>query len=128
MLTKEDIDLWNEYTKTVKPLHYSGVSKIKNWFNPRRWFSRRLNEIPVVLDLHQMTLEEAFHIFDRFLQLHFMQGTKKITVITGRGKDNQGKLKKEFPLWLENEKIKTRIKDFHKTNEGSFELELRKKC
>ena len=129
MLTDEDKALWEAYTKTVQPLKAKKSLSFKALFSPRHWFVRKQKpELLNVLDLHQMTLQEAFHIFNRFIEMHFNEHTKKIIVITGRGKDDQGQLKKEFPFWLERADIKDKIKNFQMQNEGSFEIELRKKC
>ena len=87
MLSEEDKLVWQKDIKTVKPLKKAKTCKVSSFFSHRHWFLRKRSiDLPNVLDLHQMTLEEAFHIFDRFLQMHFNQNTKKITVITGRGK------------------------------------------
>ena len=129
MLTDEDKALWEAYTKTVKPLKTKKSLGFKALFSPRHWFVRKQKqELPNVLDLHQMTLQEAFHIFNRFIEMHFNEHTPKVVVITGRGKNDQGQLKKEFSFWMEHTDIKGKIKSFHKQNEGSFEIELRKKC
>lgn len=129
MLSKEDQALWDTYTQTVKPLKRSGFAKVTLLFTPKRWFKRdKVHPVPEILDLHQMTLQEAFATFEKFLQTHFILGTKKIEVITGRGKNNSGLLKKEFPLWLDNPEIRDKIRTYRAQNEGAFEIELRKKC
>ncbi len=131
MLNDEDKALWEAYTKTVTPLkRISGMAKIKLFLSPKRWFlNKKEVALPAILDLHGMTLDEAYHIFNRFLQMHFAAQTGHITVITGRGKEGKGQLKKEFPLWLESAKIKEKIKSVQVKNEGAFEVCLRKnKC
>ena len=129
MLSEEDKLVWNEYVKKVKPLKRRKDSKISSFFSLPHLFLRKQHaDLPNTLDLHQMTLDEAFNVFVKFLNIHFNQKTKKITVITGRGKDDRGQLKKEFPMWLENDVFKNKINSFSMKNEGSFEIELRKKC
>ena len=126
MLSKEDEQLWKEYTKGVVPLKKEG--RIKSFFSSCLFFYKERKVLPNTLDLHQMTLQEAFDVFVRFLNAHVNRKTKKITVITGRGKDDNGRLKKEFPFWMERIDIKQKISSFNMKNEGSFEIELRKKC
>lgn len=102
-MQEEDFSLWQKFIRTVIPL------RAKNRVAPpskpvRRVWVRRSDKgyVPPTLDLHGMIATEAYEMFLAFLKAHLKQGTRQITVITGKGKDGQGILKKEFPLWLEN--------------------------
>ena len=127
MLSAADQSLWDTFTKTVKPLKKK--TKIKTVYAKHPLYVRRsLTHLSNILDLHHMSLQEAFSVFNRFLKKHSELKSDKILVITGRGANDAGALKKEFPLWLENRSVQNKIKCFKKQNEGSFEIELRKKC
>ena len=132
MLNDEDKALWEAYTKTVQPL--SKVSKFKiigQKFSFHFGFKRKEKAfVPEILDLHGFTLEEAYSLFLRFLNYHIQQKTKKIIVITGKGKDGKGLLKAEFPKWVENFQIKDKIKSVTQPlsyGGGAFELTLKSK-
>ena len=72
-------------------------------------------------------MEEAYNLFVRFLNYHIHEKTKKIIVITGKGKDGKGLLKNEFPKWLDNSQIKSKIISVTQPvsyDGGAFELTL----
>jgi DNA-nicking Smr family endonuclease len=54
------------------------------------------------LDLHGMTQAEAFAALDRFIMAQARTGRRTLLVITGKGRGNEGVLRTNFPLWLEN--------------------------
>ena len=127
MLNKEDKALWDAYTKTVTPL--GKVSKLKIIGHKISFAFRRKAKtfVPNILDLHGFTLEEAYNLFVRFLNYHIHEKTKKIIVITGKGKDGKGLLKNEFPKWLDNSQIKSKIISVTQPvsyDGGAFELTL----
>ena len=107
-MNEEDKAVWESFIKTVSPLK----AKPKGFLNRVRYIFRRSSSaqsLPECLDLHGFTLQEGFEAFRDFLDRHYLSGTKKITVITGKGREEQGALKKEFPLWLEREGIREKI-------------------
>ena len=132
MLNDEDKALWDAYAKTVTPL--KGISKLKVLSQKLSFhfsFKRKEKKIvPSVLDLHGFTLDEAYQLFVRFLNYHMQEKTKKIVVITGKGKDGKGLLKNEFPKWVENSQIKGKITSVAlplSYGGGAFELTLKNK-
>ena len=130
MLTDEDKALWEAYTKTVTPLKKK--SRLKS-FGQRivlKFHLKRKTDVPTTLDLHGFALQEAYNLFLRFLTYHFEHGTKRVVVITGKGKDGAGLLKNEFPKWLESDIIKEKIKASGQTllnGGGAFELMLKQR-
>ena len=128
MLSEEDKALWEAYTKTVTPL--KNASRLRA-FGQRliKTFSfRRKTQVPNVLDLHGFTLQEAYDLFNRFLNYHFEHQAHDIIVITGKGKEGKGLLKNEFPKWLENKEIKEKIQKHLSLNDGgAFELILKQR-
>ena len=108
MMNEEDKAIWASFIKTVVPLK----KQPKGFFERVRYIFRRpptVQSLPVCLDLHGFTLQEAFDAFRDFLDKHYLLGTRKITVITGKGPKEQGALKREFPLWLERAGIREKI-------------------
>ena len=107
-MNDEDKAIWSAFIKTVVPLK----SQPKGFFERVRYIFRRppmTQKLPTCLDLHGFTLQEAFDVFRDFLDRHYLLGTRKITVITGKGPKEQGALKREFPLWLERAGIREKI-------------------
>ena len=132
MLSEEDKALWNAYCKTVTPLEKASKFKI---------FSQKISKcipfvrkakhpVPAVLDLHGFTVQDAYAIFVRFFNYHLEQKTNTIIIITGKGKDDRGILKTEFPKWIDNPEIQKNIIRSSlpvSYGGGAFELTLKKK-
>ncbi len=114
-MTKDDFELWEKLKKTVTPLKYAGDKtpkkrKIFSLFTPR-------------LDLHGYTVQNAFEKFQDYMTEH-MECSKKIIIITGRGKDGSGIIKKEMPLWLE--KYQSSVSEIEDKN-GAFLIKFKKR-
>lgn len=59
--------------------------------------------LPTRLDLHGMTIQEAFHRFAQFVEAHVEAGSNSVVIITGKS----GQISKEFQDWCRrNPKIK----------------------
>ena len=135
MLTDEDKALWEAYTKTVTPLKNAKTTFRLMDFGRRlvgnfHFKRKEKTAIPNTLDLHGFTLEEAYSLFIRFLNYHFENNTRKIVVITGKGKEGKGLLKNEFPKWLEADQIKEKIQVTKRpllNDGGAFELILKQR-
>ena len=61
-----------------------------------------------VLDLHGYKLEDAKKALQKYMINAYEENVRNILVITGKGQNNKGVLKKEVPLWF-NEKILSNI-------------------
>ena len=73
------------------------------------------------LDLHGLTLEEAFEEFTGFIYEAYTNNLSKVEIITGKS----GQIRKEFPYWSENNhQIKTVTPSWHG---GSYEVKIQKK-
>ena len=73
--------------KTLPHTHYKQVNQIK--FVPDG-----------VLDLHGYRLHNAKIILQKYILKAFENNLRNILIITGKGRNNTGVLKKEVPLWL----------------------------
>lgn len=74
-----------------------------------RRIRRRQLTIEGTLDLHGMTLDEAWHTLFRYLENAYRAKMRCLLIITGKGKKGEGRLRQQVPLWLEEHPIKDKI-------------------
>ena len=80
-----DISLWESIKATLSPLTKKG-NKEPSPLPPRLRVRRAPErELLPTLDLHGLTVEQAYQSLRRFIMLHIRANTKLITVITGKG-------------------------------------------
>ena len=58
-----------------------------------------------VIDLHGYRLQTAKIILHNYIVNAYEKRIRNILIITGKGYNNTGALKKEVPLWLSDEKL-----------------------
>ena len=125
MTSTEDTELWDQLKKTVQPLELNSAEGIL----PPRLKVRRALSQPVLytLDLHQMTLEEAYQKTIQFIEKHYKIGSQKIQIITGKGREGRGLIHAEFANWLDTKRLSLYIRKSEWTNdEGAMNIWLRK--
>lgn len=113
------MDEWDALKKTVKPLKNQ---RVKNEC-PKIFQRLRITVIPsrpvsYVLNLHGMSVSEAYHATCRFIEKHSQRGSKTVTIITGKGLKRVGQIKQEMPLWLETPFFQQKIRSFSWKNDG----------
>ena len=121
----QDTQLWNELKKTVQPLELDML----NQDLPPRLKVHRSPVQPVLytLDLHQMTLQQAYQKTLQFIEKHYKIGSKKIQIITGKGREGKGAIRAEFSGWLDTNLFRQYIRTVKWTNdEGAVDLWLKK--
>jgi len=120
-----DEELWEEVKKTVKPVK----RKIKRDLPKRLRVVRGAPKTPKkILDLHGLTVQEAFERSQKFIARARKSGLKEITIITGRGTTGKALIKNEFSGWLENSKLKPHILQHQWQNRGgAIKINLKKK-
>jgi DNA-nicking Smr family endonuclease len=101
-----DLHLWDELKKTIRPLQFRKFLKRNEKAAPvplkKNYVARPQPEVhSYVLDLHGLTLADAYDTFKSFVNVHRTLDTKYIHVITGKGSKGQGAIKKEIGFWLE---------------------------
>lgn len=84
-LSKEDLETWNRFVENLKR---SELSPPPRFIYGEQSPSRRL-------DLHGMTIHEAWMNLREFVEAHRTQGNKEVVVITGRS----GRISHEFTEW-----------------------------
>ncbi len=65
-----------------------------------------------VLDMHGMKQDEAHDALFKFLLSCKSQNKKYVLVITGKGEEGKGVLKKNTPLWLSSPPLSDMVKSF----------------
>lgn len=131
-MKQEDLDIWKEVIKSVTPLKEKGrVSLFQRLFR-RSFLKRKPAPLSTFLDLHRFTLQEGFDAFKEFIEEHAELGTQRIIVITGKGQEGKGVLRKEFPLWATRNGIKEKILKVeqapsHLGGDGAFLVYLKRK-
>lgn len=112
MLNSSDQETWNiwvdHFFKKNNPLPIPKIYK---------------TTLKTVLDLHGMTLQQAFCAVNQFILNHSITGSKKITIITGKS----GPILKEFPSWIsQNNYVRSINPVVDKKNQiGSFQVILK---
>lgn len=74
-----------------------------------------------VLDLHGHSLKSAWRILPEFLRRHQNQGARCVLIITGKGKDGEGVLRRAFLQWLETREAGVLVSHYaqaHQTHGG----------
>lgn len=62
-----------------------------------------------VLDLHGFTAEQASQKLNKFITDTFVRGSRCVLIITGKGEEGGGVLKREVPRWLESATLVQKI-------------------
>ena len=117
-ISKEDKKIWSEYTSNIDSysLNFNSNKKItgKKFFSNANFketksFSKLIKKgllrVDNVIDLHGYRLNDARIAIKKFIVMAYNRKHKNILVITGKGKDNAGILKKELPNWLGEKEI-----------------------
>ena len=115
------------FSKVLKPnscfaLDSKTIRKLKN---------DKLN-IDAILDLHGKTEVQAYEIIKNFIKNSYLNELKSIIIITGKGTNNQGKLKLKTPFWLRSEELSKFLVGFenmpnNKGGDGALFVKLKNK-
>jgi len=125
MLSSEDLTVWEELKKSISSVDFGRKTedlppRLKVKKSPQKHLSD-------ILDLHKMTLEEAYQQTLVFIKKHYQIGSKRIQIITGKGREGKGLIHNEFMGWLETCTLKRYIREAKWTNDnGAVELWLKK--
>ena len=90
------------------------------------------------IDLHGLTVDEAHQALSHYIKKNFIQKKLLHIVITGLGNKSTkgefftGKIRKQFPLWLETELFQKYVKSYssckiHHGGLGAFYIKLKTK-
>lgn len=113
-VSQEDIELeFLGYISNDK----TNYNNIKELYEKYNYIDKDLRIEKYTIDFHHHTIEESWEMFIRTLKMNI----RCLNVITGAS----GVLKLEFPKWLDNPNISSRIISWKPINNGSFQLILR---
>ena len=119
-----DEELREEVKKTVKPVRRRAKRDLPKCLRVVRSAPKPFKKI---LDLHGLTVQEAFETSQKFITRARKSGLKEITIITGRGTTGKALIKNEFEGWLENLKISPHIRAHQWQNRGgALKIALKK--
>jgi len=106
-LTEEEHDLWTRYTQGVKEIPQT----IAPTFIPRTRPQVQDISFSPVLDLHHMTIQQAYAAVNGHLELAYYLGHKKVQHITGKS----GEISREYETWA---RLHPRVRKITKQNDG----------
>ena len=112
-------------TKAARPLPRPAPELDRNL---RRKLARGTEAIEGRIDLHGMTQEEAHGALARFIGASHVSGRKVVLVITGKGRDGDGILRRAVPLWLTGRDLSRFVVSFgpaHASHGGNGALYVR---
>ncbi len=124
---KQDALFWTDVIKNVTPLE--GKEKLAPPSFPKRLtvISKETTELKKELDLHGLTIQEAYETTKRFLLIHQKRGSLKVHVITGKGLNSHGLIKREIEFWLETPDFRSVISSYKWENGGGSLLIMLKR-
>lgn len=97
-----------------------------------RRVNRGKDPIEARLDLHGYHAAAAHDVLSRFIKEGSARGLRWVLVVTGKGVQGQGVLRREVPLWLRSSELAPLVVGFeeaapHKGGGGALYVRLRKK-
>ncbi len=115
-----DLSLWEDLKKTITPLTHKGVQLLFHKELPPRLRVHRIpsGTISYTLNLHGLSVAESYEAVKRFIVRHQNLGSKKVTIITGKGLKRVGAIKKEIVLWFDTPVFQDKIVSYTWKNDG----------
>ena len=120
-ISKNDKKTWEEYIINFKQFTlntgtYDQEKKIKTLkknliqnhdsVNSFRLFKKGKLKPDGIIDLHGYKLKSGKFKLETYILKSYENNLRNILIITGKGLNNLGVLKKEVPIWLESKEIK----------------------
>ena len=116
-LTDQELEVWQNITKSVKPLDSSSEFKFEQ---PSLTVDVNPVSSSPVLDLHGLTVHDAYQQSMNHISMAKSKGWRYVTIITGLS----GQINIEFPRWFSNHPMVRSIE--HKRGGGAWEIWLKK--
>ena len=119
-INNDDKKIWKKYIQNIDSYHLkiNGFNKedinqdplleikTRETKNYNKLLGKGLLKIDAIKDFHGYNLNIAKDVLINFILNSYKSKLKNILVITGKGKNNSGVLKKEIPRWLYDKEIK----------------------
>ena len=112
-ISKNDKQTWENYIANFNSFSISLKNRKKNLVKKKTLsktklssFQKEIKNTPQgILDLHGYRLNTAKVILHNYIINAYEKKIRNILIITGKGRNNTGVLKKEVPLWLNDETL-----------------------
>ena len=112
-ISKNDKQTWENYIANFNSFSINLKNRKKNLVKKKTISTSKLSplqkekkNIPQgILDLHGYRLKTAKIILHNYILNAYEKKIRNILIITGKGRNNTGVLKKEVPLWLNDETL-----------------------
>ena len=112
-ISKNDKQTWENYIANFNSFNINLKNRKKNLVKKKTILTNKLSpnqkqkkNIPQgILDLHGYRLKTAKIILHNYILNAYERKIRNILIITGKGRNNTGVLKKEVPLWLNDETL-----------------------
>ena len=112
-ISKKDKQTWEDYIANFNSFSINLKNRKKNLVKKKTFPTRKLSpfkkekkNIPeAILDLHGYRLQKAKIILHNYIVNAYEKKIRNILIITGKGRNNAGVLKKEVPLWLNDKTL-----------------------
>ena len=122
-INNDDKKIWKKYIENIDSYHLkiNGFNKedinqdpllkikTRETKNYNKLLGKGILKIDAIKDFHGYNLNIAKDVLINFILNSYKSNLKNILVITGKGKNNSGILKKEVPRWLYDKEIKKYI-------------------
>ena len=95
-LSKADRDIWSRATKDVTPLGQPSLGPVAGHQFAKVSAPRAVEYSPT-LDLHGLTIQEAYLVVRDHIENGALLGYKRLTIISGKS----GQINVEMPKWAE---------------------------
>ena len=112
-ISKSDKKTWEDYIANFASFSFNLKNRKKNLVKKKFFSTSKLSplqkekkNIPEgIIDLHGYRLQTARIILHDYIVNAYEKKIRNILIITGKGRNNTGVLKKEVPLWLNDETL-----------------------
>ena len=151
LLSNEDKEIWKQYTENMDKLRIKIIKEgtisnnkektnkdnksyvYQNTFDKYlKLLNKRKIEPDGIIDLHGYNLKDAKINLKNYIFQAYNNNKRNILIITGKGFNKTGLLKKEVPIWLKEEEIKKIVINYSNApstfgGEGALIIRLRNK-
>ena len=119
LISEKDKKLWNNYVSNfekfvlIRPKKVLSNPQIKNnkitisenenYSNQSKFFKKKRLKPDAILDLHGHSLYSGKIILHKYVINCYEKNIRNVLIVTGKGQNNKGVLKKEVPRWLNDE-------------------------
>ena len=112
-ISKNDKQTWEDYIANFSNFSFNLKNRKKNLVKKKTFSKSKLSplqkekkNIPEgIIDLHGYRLQTAKIILHNYIVNAYEKKIRNILIITGKGHNNTGVLKKEVPLWLNDKTL-----------------------